>query len=208
MDYKKYPWKAVADELLSIAKAGLHFSENPYDLDRFERLKVLGNKILQDFTDASMPTLNGLFDQEVGYPTPKVDVRGVVMREGKVLLVKEKDNGLWSLPGGWADIGLTPAENVVKEIMEEASLEVEAERLLAVWDKKCHPHPPEPHYAYKIFILCRIISGVPKPGEETEGADFFSLDELPPISENRNTTSQIHLLHNLIINNKSRPMFD
>ena len=208
MDYKKYPWKAVADELLSIAKAGLHFSKNPYDLERFERLKVLGHKILQDFTDAPLPTLLGLFDQEAGYPTPKVDIRGVVMRGGKVLLVKEKDNGLWSLPGGWADIGLTPAENAAKEIMEEAGVEVKAEGLLAVWDKKCHPHPPEPHYVYKIFIKCKLISGEPKPGEETDGADFFSKDKLPPISENRNTTSQILSLFDMVLDNNTPPMFD
>ena len=139
----KYPWLEVARELQSIAQAGLTYGENKYDVERYEQIMVMSQRIIADFTDITYEKVENIFKMEEGYLTPKVDVRSVVIREDKVLLVKETIDDHWSLPGGWADIGFTPSEIAEKETQEEAGMIVRASRLLAVLDKKCHNHPPD-----------------------------------------------------------------
>ena len=194
----KHKWLEIAQNLQSIAQAGLTYTENKYDVERFQQIMDLSKQIIVDYSDIEMEKIDNLFVQENGYLTPKVDIRGVVMREDKILLVKETIDGKWSLPGGWADVGLTPSEVVVKEIKEESGLDVEAEKLLAVFDKKCHPHPPEVYYVYKMFFLCREVGGDLKIGIETSDTGFFGIDELPELSENRNTESQILKMFDLV----------
>lgn len=142
------------------------------------------------------------------YPTPKIDVRALIMQEGQVLLIQEKSDKKWSLPGGWCDIGLTPSENIVKEVKEEAGIEVKADRLLSVWDKKCHEHPPEINYVYKLNFLCTHISGSVNPGHEALRADYFQLEELPPLSLLRNTEAQISNLVELAKSQQTLTSFD
>ncbi len=134
-----------------------------------------------------MEKLVDVFASEKGYQTPKVDVRGVVFRGNKILLVRETIDGRWSVPGGWADVGLTPLEVARKEVFEEAGLEVKPVRLLAVLDKMCHSHPPDMYHIYKIFILCEEQGGTLQNGMETSETGFFGLDELPPLSVPRIT---------------------
>jgi len=194
----KYKWLEIAQSLQSIAQAGLTYTEDKYDVERFEEIMLLSKQIIADYSDIKMEKLTGLFDQEYGYLTPKVDVRAVILREKKVLLVKETIDGKWSLPGGWADVGLTPSEVVVKEVKEESGLDVKTEKLLAVFDKKCHPHPPEIFYVYKMFFSCVETGGALKTGIETSEVAFFGRDELPDLSTNRNTKLQIEKMFDLI----------
>jgi ADP-ribose pyrophosphatase YjhB (NUDIX family) len=133
-----------------------------------------------------------LFSGEVGYATPKVDVRGVVFQDGQILLVKERAEGLWSLPGGWADVNESPAEAVVREVSEESGYHTRAERVLAIWDRAKHRHiPPHPYSTYKIFILCELIGGEAAASQETEEAGFFPENGLPDLSMSRVTAGQI-----------------
>lgn len=187
----KYKWKDIALELQLISQAGLTYSKDPYDLERFQRLREISAEIMADFTGTDMKKIISLFAGETGYQTPKVDIRGAVFKDGRLLLVREKSNHRWSLPGGWADTGLTPSENVVKEIREESGIEVAARKVIAVWDKRNHRHPPSPYYTYKIVFLCRITGGSLSPGMETDDAGFFSEDSLPELSLSRNTPEQI-----------------
>jgi ADP-ribose pyrophosphatase YjhB (NUDIX family) len=150
--------------------------------------------ILKNYTSVGTDLIQLSFANETGYATPKVDVRGVVFENNKILLVKEKIDGAWALPGGWADIGYSPSEIAVKEIQEEAGFEVKPVRLLAVLDKKFHAHPPEPYHIYKIFIHCSIIGGSAQSGVETSEVRFFAENELPPLSVERNTEKQIQLM--------------
>ncbi|MCZ8523963.1 MULTISPECIES: NUDIX hydrolase [Paenibacillus] len=187
-------WLTWAKQIQSIAQAGLAYSKDVYDLERFEMLRELAVDIVERHTGAGAEPIRLAFASEEGYATPKVDVRGVVFREGRILLVREKLDGAWSLPGGWADIGLSPAEIAVKEIREEAGYETETVRLLAVLDKKFHEHPPDLWHIYKIFILCRIVGGEGLGSEgsiETSDVGFFGPDELPELSIGRNTKAQI-----------------
>ena len=134
----------------------------------------------------------GLLEKETGYATPKVDVRGVVFRESKLLLVREKSDGRWTLPGGWADVGESPAQNVVREIHEESGLVTRASKILAVFDRSRHPHEPVfAFHVYKIFVLCSIIGGKETPGPETDSVGFFGEPEIPELSITRVTPTQI-----------------
>ena len=137
-----------------------------------------------------------------------MDIRGVIFQKNQILLVREKLDGKWALPGGWADIGYTPSEVVVKEVKEEAGIEVVPVKLLAVYDKKCHAHPPSALHVYKMFILCTITGGTLSPGMETSEAEFFNQHELPELSIERNTPEQLHLLFKNRLNPKAPALFD
>ncbi|MEF3306391.1 NUDIX hydrolase [Paenibacillus sp. GYB003] len=193
-------WLEWAQRIQAIAQTGLAYTRNEYDIERYEELREISIRIMQEHTGAPYPVIKELFASESGYPTPKVDVRGVVFEDGKILLVREKSDGKWTLPGGWADIGYTPKEVAAKEIREEAGLIVRAVKLLAVLDKKCHPHPPEPYYIYKLFILCERTGGALEAGLETSDAAYFGEHELPELSLNRTTESQIRLMFDYLRN--------
>jgi ADP-ribose pyrophosphatase YjhB (NUDIX family) len=189
---------SIAKRLQSIAQGGIFYSEDkPFDRERYEEISELSVQILSNLTDEPIEKIGNLFTQERdGYQTPKVDIRGVVFNEsGEILMVKEKADGCWSLPGGWADVGYTPSEVAVKEVREETGLEVKTVRLLAVIDKRNYSHPPEGWYVYKIFILCEIIGGnILSNTTETSGIQYFNIENLPPLSEPRNVYSQIKMM--------------
>lgn len=186
-------WLTVAKQLQSIAQAGLTYSKDVYDLERFEQIQNISIDIMTQHTEMDRTKIRDLFANEQGYATPKVDIRAAVFQNGKILMVKENTDNSWALPGGWADIGLTPSEVAVKEVKEESGYDVKPIKLLGVLDKKCHPHPPSAYHVYKIFIQCEIIGGQPAKGIETNAIDFFAENELPSLSIARNTASQIEM---------------
>jgi len=190
-----YAWLDMARRMQSIAQAGLEYTDNKYDIDRYEQIRQLSLEIMYRFTELSLENLVGVFASETGYQTPKVDIRGVVFRGDKILMVRESIDGRWSIPGGWADVGLTPFEVARKEVREESGLEVVPERLLAVLDKTRHPHPPDLFHIYKIFILCRETGGELAGGMETLETGFFGPNEFPELSEPRITLEQIQLMY-------------
>lgn len=201
-------WLEWAKELQAIAQAGLTYSKDVYDLERFERIRELSTEIVSSHTEVTQTTLKDLFVNETGYATPKADVRAVIFKEDKLLLVRERSDQRWALPGGWGDIGLTPSEVVVKEIKEEAGFDVKATKLLAILDKKCHPHPPSPYHVYKIFIQCEIVGGDAEGGIETDAVRFFAENNLPSLSVERNTTSQIQLAFEYLHHPEKSVYFD
>ena len=185
-------WVGWARELQAIAQTGLHFAESQYDRERYERIRRLSAEIFSEFSGQPVDVINRLFENQTGYATPKVDVRGVVFRDTKILLVQEKADGLWTLPGGWADVNDAPSEAVEREILEESGFKTRAERLLAVFDRSRHAHePPFPYHVYKLFIRCRLEGGQAATTLETSAADFFAEYEIPPLSISRVTPEQI-----------------
>lgn len=189
-----------AQRLQALAQAGLAYTENAYDVERYEEIRAISVQLLQQLApDEPLEKLTQLFASETGYQTPKVDVRAVLFRgREEILLVQEKiDGNRWALPGGWADVGYTPFEVAVKETHEETGLLVRAVRLLALLDKKNHPHPPQPWYIYKAFVLCEIEGGsLLENTPETAGARWFREEEIAglSLSIDRNTASQLHTL--------------
>lgn len=190
---------SYAQRLQAIAQAGIAYPTTSYNLERYEEIRLLSVKILQELTDEPLEKILRVFASETGYQTPKVDVRAVLFRgTNEVLLVREKiDHNRWTLPGGWADIGLTPFEVAAKEAHEETGLLVKPVRLLALLDKRNHSHPPQPWYVYKVFIQCAIEAGeLAQATAETSGAMWFRRDEVASLSlsTDRVTASQLDSL--------------
>ncbi|MFQ4144206.1 NUDIX hydrolase [Chlorogloeopsis sp. ULAP02] len=184
-------WLEWAKQLQAIAQNGLTFSENAFDIERFKAVQAIAAEILVTHTNAELSYILDLFTRDVGYATPKVDVRGAVFRDDQILLVKERSDGCWTLPGGWADIGTSPSEAVIKEIYEESGYYSRAVKLVAVYDRDRQGHPPFPHYIYKLFFQCELLGGSPSPSIETEAVGFFPEDEIPELSVGRVTAAQI-----------------
>ncbi len=175
----------------AIAQSGIAFSKDTFDIERYEELRGISAEVLEHYSSLEREKIEALFAKEEGYQTPKVDVRGVVFKENRILLVRERSESRWSLPGGFCDVGLSAAENILKEIREESGYETKAVKFLALLDMNKHPHTPQPYHYYKIFIQCERIGGVKSLGIETDQVDFFARDELPNLSVGRNTEEQI-----------------
>ncbi|WP_342568147.1 NUDIX hydrolase [Psychrobacillus sp. FSL K6-4046] len=201
-------WLEWAKRIQALSQSGLAFSKDIYDIERYEELRAISVEILAEHTGLEFQKVSDLFATDKGYQTPKVDVRGVVFKDNQILMVRESLDNKWSLPGGFCDIGLSAAENIVKEIKEESGYEVRPVKLLALMDKDKHPHPPEAYHYYKIFIRCEITGGAPASGVETNHVQFFSPTNLPTLSTNRNTESQIKTMFEFLINPDKETIFD
>ncbi|TWT09368.1 NUDIX hydrolase [Planomicrobium sp. CPCC 101079] len=201
-------WLEWAQRIQSLSQAGLAFSKNGYDIERYEELRTISTEIMQEHTGLEMEKLKDLFASESGYQTPKVDIRGAVFRNGQILMVKEVIDGKWALPGGFCDVGLSPAENIVKEIKEESGFEVVPIKLLALLDLKKHGNPAQPYHYYKVFIQCGIVGGQAENGLETDDVRFYSENDLPELSLARNTETQIRLLFDFLRDPHKEAVFD
>jgi ADP-ribose pyrophosphatase YjhB (NUDIX family) len=180
-------WLAWGKRLQAVASTGLHFTTDPYDRERYFEVADIANGMLAQLGRVPIARVEGLVsDFAKGYATPKVDVRGAVIRDGHVLLVQEKTDRRWTLPGGFADVGYSPAENIVKEIREEAGLAVVASRLYCVRHKAKHPYNPDVRDFYTLFFLCDADGDEePAPGHETLEARYFAFNALPELSRSR-----------------------
>lgn len=184
-------WLAWAREIFSLAQAGLAYSKNEYDLERYRRYQQISAEMIAAQSQLEKETILANFTMQAGYATPKVDVRGAVARDGKILLVREQADGRWSLPGGWADLGESPVEMVVREVREESGFEVKVEKLVGVFDANSIA-PLEFYHAYKLVFLCALTGGAAQTSYETLGVDFFDPASLPPLSELRTPPAVIN----------------
>lgn len=175
-------WLTLGREVQAIAQNGLTFTTNPYDIERYRRLRDIASDLLAIQSGEDAAVLRRLHARESGYATPKIDVRAAVFdQKGRVLLVRETlDAGRWTLPGGWADVNLTTAENAVKEVREESGYDVAPVKLAALWDRARQGHRPEVFSCAKIFYICRLLGGVALQNtDETCGTGWFTRDEIP-----------------------------
>ena len=186
------PWIEFAIRIQSIAQAGLQYGRDAYDRERYAELRRISAEMLALKTDLPVEKVYGLFCNESGYQTPKVDTRAAVFVEGRVLLARE-NNGTWALPGGWCDVLQSVGENAVKETREEAGLEVAAESIIAVQDRARHNRPDYAYGVCKVFVLCRALGGSFRENIETVRSDYFPEEALPPLSEAKNTPEQVRM---------------
>jgi ADP-ribose pyrophosphatase YjhB (NUDIX family) len=188
-------WLGWVARLQAIAQAGLELSDGPYDRERYLALRALATEIAAAHLELGSPAerrrLEELLAGDGGYPTPKVDVRALVRRGREVLLVRERVDGRWSLPGGWADVGWAPAAMVEREVAEESGFQVRARRLLALWDRARHNSNPSLHSVYKVAVACDLLGGTARPSVETLDVGWFDADALPELSTDRITAAQI-----------------
>lgn len=196
-------------KIKALAETGLVYAQNGYEIERNQELVNLSKEMMAAIADLPVEKLDRFYTPPTEYPTPKVDVRGFILNEkDEVLMAKEKVDGKWTIPGGWADIGYTPSEIAVKEVEEETGIVSEVVRVLAVYDKRCHVHPPSPLYVYKIVFLCKMIGGELRGNFDIDEAGWFRLDQLPELSEDRIVKSQMEELYKLARNTSLPVVFD
>jgi ADP-ribose pyrophosphatase YjhB (NUDIX family) len=189
-------WFDIVKRLKVISQAGKTFATDDFELNRHRDIEGICAEILANYTDADEDSALAILQADTGYPTPKVESRGAIFRDGKILLVKEIEDGGWTLPGGWCDVGMTPSENVVREVWEESGFEVEVVKLAAVYDRDRQGHTPTyPYNIYKLFFICEITGGEAKTSNETSEVKFFDLDEIPDLSVARTLPKQIARMH-------------
>ena len=181
-----------AMELQSLAQAGLFYGHDDFDKERYQRIRDISAEMMSERTGLPIEKMKDLFCSDNGYQTPKVDTRAAIFDNGKILLVRERD-GRWSMPGGWCDYNLSPAENTIKEAKEEAGLDVVIERLAAVQDRDKHNEPPYAYKIVKIFYLCRVTGGSFVDNIETSDSRYFSADELPPLAVEKCSEDQVKM---------------
>ncbi len=199
----------IAQRIRALSQNGLTYSLSEYDTERYEELMELSNRIVSVVTENETEIINSQYLPTREYVTPKVDIRAVVFNDkDEILLVKEKADGHWALPGGWADVGFSPGEIAVKEVKEETGLDVKAVRLLSLMDMKYHPHPLLPYYIYKTFIQCEITGGEFTDAFDILDKDFFRIDNLPPLSLERVLPEQIELMFVYYKNPQKKVYFD
>lgn len=185
-------WLQWAVELQALAQAGLHYGKDVYDRERYQRIREISAEIIAHQSDIPLGKVTEVFCCDTGYQTPKLESRAAIFQDDKILLVREND-GRWSLPGGWVDVNISVKENTVKEVQEEAGLEVSADFVIAVQDREKHNMPIYAHKICKVFILCTPLGGSFRPNSETTESGYFALDELPPLSTDKNNEEQVKM---------------
>lgn len=206
-NFLKEPWLKWAIEIQSIAQAGLTYTKDEYDKERYDKLRNIASEMLSYKTDIPSNKVKDLFCNENGYQTPKLDTRAVVFKEDKILLVREK-NGLWSLPGGWVDVLESIESNTIKEVKEESGLDVIAKRIIAIQDRNKHNKPLYPYGVCKIFVECEVIGGEFTENIETTEIGYFSIDNLPTLCEAKSTAKQIEMCFKSKNNENWKVIFD
>ena len=207
MNSKPPKWIAWAREIFSLSQAGLTYSQNEFDIERYKRLQEITAEMLESQSELSRASVLESFSMQAGYATPKIDVRGAVVHEGKILLIQERMDGRWAMPGGWADLGNAPASVAEREVWEESGYHVKAEKVVAVIDAN-RIEPLEFYHAFKIIFLCTLIGGEPQVSHETMAVDFFDLNDLPPLSPYRTDESMLREVFAHIQDPNRRTAFD
>lgn len=196
--------------LMALAETGIVYAANDFELERCQEQRELCQELIAEIANKPLETVQNFYMPPVQYPTPKVDVRGFVLNDkGQLLMARESMDGRWSIPGGWTDIGFSPKEGVEKEVFEETGLTVEAKHLMAVWDKKCHPHPPAAYHIYKMVFWCEAKAYGPlQKAFDILDVRFFDLDDLPELSVDRILASQIATLAQYAKEKRVDTLFD
>lgn len=201
-------WLKWAIEIQSLAQAGLTYTDNVYDIERYERLREIAAEIIEEKSNISLEKVKDLFCNENGYQTPKIDTRAAIFQNEKILLTHE-NNGTWSLPGGWCDVLESVASNTIKEVKEETGLDVETIKIIAVQDRNKHNKPIYAYGVCKIFVLCNVIGGEFIENIETTEIKYFSLDEIPNnLAEEKTNNEQIEMCFKAYKDEKWQTQFD
>ncbi len=201
-------WLKWAIEIQSLAQAGLTYTDNPYDIERYERLREISAEMISEKGNIGLEKVKDLFCNEKGYQTPKIDTRAVIFKDNKILLTYE-NNGTWSLPGGWCDVLESVKTNTIKEVKEETGLDVETVKIIAVQDRNKHNKPIYAYGVCKIFVLCNVIGGKFIKNIETTGIEYFALNELPQnLAEEKCNKEQIEMCFKAVKEESWQTQFD
>jgi ADP-ribose pyrophosphatase YjhB (NUDIX family) len=201
-------WVQTAQRIQAIAQTGLTYATSTYEIERYKELSAIAASMMAGPAPEKIDLATRLFALETGYATPRLDVRGVVFQDGRLLLVREREDGGWTLPGGWAEVGQSASESVEREVLEESGYIVKATKLLACWDRSKHPHPPIPFHAYRLVFRCELLGGAPSASSETTEVGFFAEDQIPPLSLARTVPQQIRFVFESLRDPAAPAVFD
>ncbi len=201
-------WLKWAIEIQSLAQVGLTYTNNVYDIERYERLREIAAEMVEEKSKINLSKVKDLFCHETGYATPKIDTRAAAFKENKILLVHE-NNDTWSLPGGWCDTLETIKTNTEKEVKEEAGLDVKATKIIALQDRNKHNKPVYAYGVCKVFVLCDIMGGNFIENMETTEIGYLSLEEIPSnLAEEKSTKEQIEMCFKAFYDENWQTQFD
>lgn len=200
-------WLTYAIELQALAQSGLAYTKNPFERERYERIREIAAEMVSRYGEVSLDKVEKLFCNETGYQTPKLDTRAAIFKDGKILLVQE-NSGLWSLPGGWLDVDLSVRENTIKEVKEEAGLDVTCEYLIALHDRNKRNQPPYAYGICKVFVACQALGGSFQENSETQAAAYFACEDLPELDPAKNTKEQVAMCFEANAAETWEPIFD
>ncbi|MFC1819864.1 NUDIX hydrolase [Thermodesulfobacteriota bacterium] len=202
-------WIEWVKQIKAITQIGISYTKDEYDSERYEQLSRIAHQMIAKLADAPLNKVDNFFIPDKGYATPKVDLRDGIIRENKILLARERSDGKWTLPGGWADTCESASEGIIREVFEETGYEIEIDRLIAIRDRSLHPYKPQyPDHIYKMFFLCDLVGGESKTNLEISEIDFFTRDELPPLSEGRVLSQDIDIVFDYYKNGNNIPLCD
>lgn len=207
-EIKMPKWLEWAREIQQLCQTGLAFSSSDYDSQRYTRLTEIAAEIISNYSQLDEEQLLDIFLAHPGYATPKIDIRAAIIKDQKILLVQEKMDNKWALPGGWADVGETPSKAIIRETKEESGLDIIPKKIIGIYDANRDGRPLEFFHAYKIVFLCEIVGGETKANDETIDVDFFSIDNLPLFSTSRTNQKHIADIKNIIMNQNAITAFE
>ena len=185
----------LSRRLLALSQTGLHFSAEEYDRERYREIGDIATRLLELQSNVAADAVRQAWFVEDGYATPKVDVRGAIFRDNRVLLVRERVDGKWTVPGGWADVNDAPSSAILKEIEQESGFTARVLKLAAIYDRNKRNHPAYLFHSWKLFFVCEITGGEARTSYETTAVEFFPLDALPELSTGRSNAEQIRRMH-------------
>jgi ADP-ribose pyrophosphatase YjhB (NUDIX family) len=189
-----FRWLQWAQQLQAVAQTGDTYANNEYDRQRYDLVRKIAAEIMAAGSGIEPQDVIDVFVREGGYATPKMDVRAAVFQDDRILMVQERSDGLWTLPGGFADVGDSPSVAVEREVFEESGFTVKVTKLVALFDRNRHPHPPFGYHIWKAFFLCELQGGAAKPSIETSAVGFFPENDLPPLSRGRIAANQLKFM--------------
>lgn len=208
MDEKEFKWLKIAREIQQLSQTGAAFAVTDYEKDRYKRLTEITAEIIEHHTDLEKESVRKVLMAHPGYATPKIDVRAAVMKDGEILLVQEKTDNYWAMPGGWADVGDVPSEVAMRECKEESGFEVKPIKVIGIFDANRVGGKLEFFHAFKIIFLCELIGGEATPSDETLDVRFFDFNKLPPLSMNRTNEKHLNEIKQHLIDPKRKTFFD
>jgi ADP-ribose pyrophosphatase YjhB (NUDIX family) len=189
-----FRWLHWAQQLQAVAQTGDAYANNDFDRQRYDLVRKIAAEIMAAGSRTEAQDVLDVFVREGGYATPKMDVRAAVFKDERILMVQERSDGLWTLPGGFADVGDSPSVAIEREVLEESGFTVQVTKLAALFDRNRHPHPPFGYHIWKAFFLCELQGGVATPSIETSDVGFFPESGLPPLSRGRIAVGQLQLM--------------
>ncbi|AMO57451.1 ADP-ribose pyrophosphatase [Endozoicomonas montiporae] len=194
-DHPKQQWFEWVEQLRAIAQNGLAYADGEFDIERYHQLQSIAHDMTALLSGAPRSKVDHYFVGEHGYATPKLDIRAGVFKDDKILLVKERSDGCWAMPGGWADVCESPARGAERETLEESGYIVKVRKLVAVRDTQRHPyHPRNAYHLLKMLFLCELEGGSPKENIEISDIDFFDVKQLPSLSQGRTIADDVALM--------------